>query len=72
MNNFRAQNDAHFRKEKMQSLKQCDRNQKFTKGMKTPTQCQRDDERASQIDKLLKEIDVLKDANKTLADKVQV
>lgn len=42
-------------------LKQCDR-----RGARTPTQCQRDDE------KLLKEIEVLKDANKALADKVQV
>lgn len=57
----------------MQPLKHSDRNQIITKRSKTPTQCQRvDDERASQIDKLLKEIDVLKDANKNLTEKVQV
>lgn len=83
---FRAQNDANFRKEKIQPLKRCDNQSKANKSAKagavhikdenanfsqSPSNQQKD-EKATHIDKLFREIEMLKEMNRSLADKAQV
>lgn len=78
-----AQNDANFRKEKMQSLKTRGEKQTSAAGTtinrsNTPILAasspngQHQPEQTTRIDRLLKEIDALRETNKSLAEQVQV
>lgn len=83
-----AQNDANFRKEKIQSLK-CRGEKQTGAGAKQnrsvdrhissgtsllvqSSQNSQHSEQTTRIDRLLKEIEALKEANKSLAEQVQV
>lgn len=79
---FSAQNDANFRKEKIQSLKLRGEKQSgagFKSHQRSNDQICRSNtpnsqftEQATRIDRLLTEIDGLKETNKNLAEQVQV
>lgn len=67
-----AQNDANFRKEKIQSLKGREgKPQKFNRNSSTPNVSASPNSQ-HQVERLLKEIDTLKETNKRLASQVQV
>lgn len=77
--NCSAQNDANFRKEKIQSLKRrgdkqmgADSKQRHHRSADISSFNSQLSEQSTRIDRLLKEIDALKETNKNLTEQVQV
>lgn len=74
---FRAQSDANFRKEKLRSLKLDDGSRTAKPPMSEsreslPAPTQQEKSAQVQAERLLKELDSLKESNKDLTEKLQV